>query len=170
LASAPPKAPRWRRRKGGFLKDAQGGILVPRLDGASLKDFAEGLGWALQPNCGWTDDDLRDLGLLDGPKQMRSLGQTVQTRQLGRSGILAVAATAVAGCLRRASRLGAVPAIADADSAAQLCGPGQSDFFQNLWRRPDQQGQHLLERHRPAEAARHFENVQWQGHCALSGR
>jgi Ca-activated chloride channel family protein len=35
--------------------------------------------------------------------------------------------------------------------------------FKDLFLRPDQQGQHLLQRHHPAEAARHFENVQWQG-------
>ncbi|MNL14022.1 Tetratricopeptide repeat protein [compost metagenome] len=41
--------------------------------------------------------------------------------------------------------------------------PGYAFEFQDLWLRPDQQGLHLLKQKRPAEAARHFEDHQWQG-------
>jgi len=40
---------------------------------------------------------------------------------------------------------------------------GQAFEFEDLWLRPDQQGQHLLKQKRPAEAAAHFEDRQWQG-------
>ncbi|MFK3969301.1 VWA domain-containing protein [Pseudomonas sp. NPDC087358] len=150
------------QEKGGFLKDAQGGILVPRLDGPSLKDFAEGLA-GHYAQLGLADDDLRDLGLLDGPKQMRSLGQTVQLDSWADQGYwLLLPLLLLAACAGRRGWVLCLPLlmlIPQPSYAAQA----QSDFFQNLWRRPDQQGQHLLERHRPAEAARHFENVQWQG-------
>ena len=35
--------------------------------------------------------------------------------------------------------------------------------FNDLWLRPDQQGQRLLEQQRPDQAARHFEDRQWKG-------
>ena len=35
--------------------------------------------------------------------------------------------------------------------------------FEDLWLRPDQQGLHLLKQKRPAEAAQHFQDPQWQG-------
>jgi len=41
--------------------------------------------------------------------------------------------------------------------------PSYAFGFEDLWRRPDQQGEHLLKRHHPTEAARHFEDPQWQG-------
>lgn len=40
---------------------------------------------------------------------------------------------------------------------------GHAFELQDLWLRPDQQGQHLLKQKRPAEAAVHFEDHQWQG-------
>ncbi len=39
----------------------------------------------------------------------------------------------------------------------------QAFEFQDLWLRPDQQGQRLLEQHRPAEAAQRFEDPRWKG-------
>jgi Ca-activated chloride channel family protein len=41
--------------------------------------------------------------------------------------------------------------------------PSQAFEFNDLWLRPDQQGQRLLEQSRPASAARHFQNPQWRG-------
>ena len=43
--------------------------------------------------------------------------------------------------------------------------PQSSHAFEldDLWLRPDQQGQRLLEAQRPAEAAKRFDNPQWQG-------
>jgi Ca-activated chloride channel homolog len=44
--------------------------------------------------------------------------------------------------------------------------PPQTSYafeFDDLWLRPDQQGMRLLEAQRPAEAAQHFEDPQWQG-------
>ncbi len=41
--------------------------------------------------------------------------------------------------------------------------PAQAFEFDDLWLRPDQQGQRLLEAQRPADAAQRFENPRWQG-------
>ena len=41
--------------------------------------------------------------------------------------------------------------------------PSYAFEWQNLWLRPDQQGQYLLKQKRPAEAAEHFQDPQWQG-------
>ncbi|WP_062390239.1 vWA domain-containing protein [Pseudomonas abietaniphila] len=145
------------QEKGGFLKDAQGGILVPRLDGNSLKDFAEELGGRYTP-LRLEDDDLRELGLLDGPKDLRSQGQTVQLDSWADQGYwLLLPLLLLAACAGRRGWVLCLPLL--------MLVPQHSYAFElkDLFLRPDQQGQHLLQRHRPAEAARHFEDVQWQG-------
>lgn len=150
------------QEKGGFLKDAQGGILVPRLDSASLKDFAEQLGGHYTP-LRLEDDDLRELGLLDGPTELRSQGQTVQLDSWADQGYwLLLPLLLLAACAGRRGWVLCLPLLMLAPQHS-YASDLQSDFFQNIWRRPDQQGQHLLQRHRPAEAAKHFEEVQWQG-------
>lgn len=143
--------------KGGFLKDAQGGILVPRLDSNSLKDFAEELS-GRYTSLRLDDNDLRELGLLDGPKDLRSQGQTVQLDSWADQGYwLLLPLLLLAACAGRRGWVLCLPLL--------MLVPQHSYAFEfkDLLLRPDQQGQHLLQRHRPAEAARHFEDVQWQG-------
>ena len=41
--------------------------------------------------------------------------------------------------------------------------PGYAMSFTDLWLRPDQQGQRLLEQKKPLQAVEHFEDAQWQG-------
>jgi len=145
------------QEKGGFLKDAQGGILVPRLDSASLKDFADELGGHYSPSS-LDDDDLRQLGLLDGPKDVRSQGQTVRLDTWADQGYwLLLPLLLLAACAGRRGWVLCLPLL--------MLPPQHSYAFElkDLFQRPDQQGQHLMQRHRPAEAAQHFEDIQWQG-------
>jgi len=145
------------QEKGGFLKDAQGGILVPRLDGVSLTEFADELGGHYS-QLRLDDDDLRELGLLDGPKELRSQGQTVQLDSWADQGYwLLLPLLLLAACAGRRGWVLCLPLL--------MLIPQHSYAFEftDLFLRPDQQGQHLLEQQRPAEAARHFEDVQWQG-------
>jgi Ca-activated chloride channel homolog len=145
------------QEKGGFLKDAQGGILVPRLDSASLKDFAESLGGQYTP-LQLVDADLRELGLLATPTELRSMGRTVQLDSWADQGYwLLLPLLLLAACAGRRGWVLCLPLL--------MAIPQHSYAFEfeDLWRRPDQQGQHLLQHHRPAEAAQRFENVQWQG-------
>lgn len=145
------------QEKGGFLKDAQGGILVPRLDSASLKDFAEALGGQYS-QLRLADDDLHELGLLDGPPELRSQGQTVQLDSWADQGYwLLLPLLLLAACAGRRGWLLCLPLL--------MLMPQHSYAFElrDLFQRPDQQGQRLLQHHRPAEAAQHFKDIQWQG-------
>lgn len=146
------------QEKGGFLKDAQGGILVPRLDGPVLKDFADSMAGrytALRLD----NQDLNDLGLLDGPKSLISEGQKVRLDRWADQGYwLLLPLLLLAGCAGRRGWLLCLPLL--------LMTVPQASYafdFQDLWRTPDQQGERLLRRHHPAEAARHFEDSRWQG-------
>jgi Ca-activated chloride channel family protein len=145
------------QEKGGFLKDAQGGILVPRLDSASLKDFADALD-GRYASLRLTDDDLHELGLLDSPHDLRSQGQTVQLDSWADQGYwLLLPLLLLAACAGRRGWVLCLPLL--------MLMPQHSYAFdfKDLFQRPDQQGQHLLQRHRPAEAAQRFEDIQWQG-------
>jgi Ca-activated chloride channel family protein len=146
------------QEKGGFLKDAQGGILVPRLDGPVLKDFADSMAGrytALRLD----NQDLNDLGLLDGPKSLISEGQKVRLDRWADQGYwLLLPLLLLAGCAGRRGWLLCLPLL--------LMTVPQASYafdFQDLWRRPDQQGERLLKHHHPAEAARHFQDPRWQG-------
>lgn len=146
------------QEKGGLLKDAQGGILVPRLDGPVLKDFADGLG-GRYTSLRLDNQDLNDLGLLDGPKSLISQGQTVRLDRWADQGYwLLLPLLLLAGCAGRRGWLLCLPLLLMA-----VPQPSYAFGFEDLWRTPDQQGQHLLKRHHPAQAARHFEDPQWQG-------
>ena len=142
---------------GSLLKDEQGAILLPRLDSTSLNDFAEQVGGSYR-QARSDDEDLRGLGLLSSPQQSRSNGQLVHLDTWADQGHwFLLPLLLIAACAGRRGWLFCLPLL--------LLVPQQSQAFewQDLWLRPDQQGQRLLEQRRPAEAARRFENPRWQG-------
>ncbi|WP_416423194.1 VWA domain-containing protein [Pseudomonas sp. App30] len=146
-----------RDEQGEYLKDAQGAILLPRLDNIGLKTFAGEVG-GLYRQAHLEDDDLGELGLLDGPLSLRSTGQTVQLDSWADQGYwLLLPLLLLAACAGRRGWLFCLPLL--------LCLPQHSfaASWDDLWLRPDQQGQSLLQQQRPAEAAQHFEDPQWQG-------
>ncbi|WP_166361918.1 VWA domain-containing protein [Pseudomonas akapageensis] len=145
------------QENGEFLKDAQGAILLPRLDNASLRAFIGEVGGRYR-QARVDDLDLRSLGLLSGPQSLRSSGQTVQLDSWADQGYwLLLPLLLLAACAGRRGWLFCLPLL--------LCLPQPSYAleFRDLWLRPDQQGQFLLERQQPAAAARHFEEPQWKG-------
>lgn len=145
------------QENGQFLKDAQGAILLPRLDNVSLKTFIGEIGGRYH-QARLDDLDLRNLGLLAGPQSLRSGGQTVQLDTWADQGHwLLLPLLLLAACAGRRGWLFCLPLL--------LClpQPGYAFQYSDLWLRPDQQGQFLLERQQPAAAARHFENPQWKG-------
>lgn len=145
------------QEKGGLLKDDQGAILLPRLDSASLTDFVGQVGGQYR-QLRMDDQDLRELGLLDSPKQVRSDGQLIQLDSWSDQGYwFLLPLLLLAACAGRRGWLLCLPLL--------LVLPQNSYAFDfaDLWLRPDQQGQRLLEQQRPAEAAQHFENSQWKG-------
>ena len=128
-----------RQANGEYLKDEQGGILLPRLDSASLKTFIGSTGGRYR-HARIDDLDLRGLGLFDNPRLLHNDGQTLQLDSWADQGYWLLLPLLLA-----------------------LPQPSQAFEFNDLWLRPDQQGQRLLERQHPAEAARHFADSQWRG-------
>ncbi|MGE8068438.1 tetratricopeptide repeat protein [Pseudomonas sp. NPDC089569] len=143
---------------GSFLKDEQGAILVSHLDEAGLKSFADDLDGRYR-HARLGDSDLRALGLLDGPRHLRNDGQTLRLDTWADQGYwLLLPLLVLAACAGRRGWLLCLPLL-----LLTLPQPSFAFEFQDLWLRPDQQGQHLLKQKRPAEAALHFEDHQWQG-------
>ncbi|KPU59159.1 tetratricopeptide repeat family protein [Pseudomonas fluorescens] len=142
---------------GSFLKDEQGAILVPRLDEPGLKGFARDLDGRYR-HARLDDSDLRALGLLDGPRHLRNDGQTLRLDTWADQGYwLLLPLLLLAACAGRRGWLLCLPLL------MALPQPGYAFDLADLWLRPDQQGVQLLKLKRPAEAARRFEDHQWQG-------
>ncbi|WP_137817925.1 VWA domain-containing protein [Pseudomonas sp. 2FG] len=141
---------------GGFLKDQQGAILLPRLDSAGLKRFSSELGGRYM-GARLDDSDLRSLGLLDGAQSLRETEPMRLATWADQGHWLLLPLLLLAACAGRRGWLFCLPLL--------LLSPQPSYAFEfgDLWLRPDQQGQRLLEAQRPAEAAQHFQNPQWQG-------
>lgn len=146
------------QESGEFLKDDQGAILVPRLDSPTLKAFASEMGGRYRA-ARLDDKDLRQLNLLDGPQQLRNDGQLLHLDTWADQGYwLLLPLLLLAACAGRRGWLLCLPLL--------LLGAPQPSYafeLQDLWLRPDQQGQYLLKKKRPSEAAEHFEDPQWQG-------
>ncbi|ROL65551.1 tetratricopeptide repeat protein [Pseudomonas vranovensis] len=146
-----------RQANGEFLNDDQGGILLPRLDSASLKAFVNSTGGRYR-SARIDDLDLRGLRLFDNPRSLRDDGQTVQLDSWADQGYwLLLPLLLLAACAGRRGWLFCLPLLLALPQASYAFE------FNDLWLRPDQQGQRLLELQRPGEAARHFEDPQWKG-------
>jgi len=145
------------QENGSLLKDDQGAILVSRLDSPSLKNFLGDLGGRYR-QVRLDDNDLRGLGLLGGPRNLRDDGQILQLDTWADQGYwLLLPLLLLAACAGRRGWLFCLPLL------FMLPQPSYAFEFNDLWLRPDQQGQRLLQQQRPAEAAKHFQDLQWQG-------
>ena len=145
------------QENGSLLKDDQGAIMVPRLDSTSLNDFAEQVGGSYR-QARADEEDLRSLGLLASPQRLRSDGQIVQLDTWADQGHwFLLPLLLIAACAGRRGWLFCLPLL------FMFPQNSQAFEFQDLWLRPDQQGQRLLEERRPAEAAQRFEDPQWKG-------
>ncbi|MDD1039187.1 VWA domain-containing protein [Pseudomonas rubra] len=146
-----------KQANGEFIKDDQGGILLPRLDSSSLKAFINSTGGRYR-SARIDDLDLRGLRLFDNPRSLHDDGQTVQLDSWADQGYwLLLPLLLLAACAGRRGWLFCLPLL------LALPQPSYAFEFNDLWLRPDQQGQHLLEQQRPADAARRFEDPQWKG-------
>jgi Ca-activated chloride channel family protein len=142
---------------GELLKDALGGIALPRLDSASLDAFVSSLGG--QYRQARVDSlDLRELGLLDGPRSLQSLESTQRLDTWEDQGYwLLLPLLFLAACAGRRGWLFCLPLL------WCLPQPSYAFDFSDLWWRPDQRGMQLLHAQRPNEAAQQFEDSRWQG-------
>lgn len=145
-----------KQSNGEFLKDAEGTILIPRLDSASLRDFVMETGGKYR-HARIDDLDLRGLGLFAPPRTLHDDGQTVQLDSWADQGYwLLLPLLLLAACAGRRGWLFCLPLL------WVLPQPSHAFELDDLWLRPDQQGQRLLEQQRPAEAAQRFQNRQWK--------
>lgn len=143
---------------GSFLKDSRGAILIPRLDARGLRETAESHNGRYAASR-LDDEDLRRLGLLDGPQAMRAAGEPTQLdSHIDQGYWLLLPLLLLAACAGRRGWLFCLPLLL-------MLPPQSSHAFEldDLWLRPDQQGQRLLQAQRPAEAAQRFVDPQWQG-------
>ncbi|MDH4564444.1 VWA domain-containing protein [Pseudomonas sp. BN411] len=142
---------------GGFLKDDHGAILLPKLDSGQLRRFAAELGGRYS-SVQLDEDDLRNLGLLDGPGSLRDTGEIARLAAWADQGHwLLLPLLLIAACAGRRGWLFCLPLL------LVLPRPSLAMDFEDLWLRPDQQGQRLLQAQQPAEAALHFNDPRWQG-------
>lgn len=143
---------------GSFLKDERGAILIPRLDARGLRETAEAHA-GRYASMRLDDEDLRRLGLLDSPQALRAAGEPTQLdAQIDQGYWLLLPLLLLAAFAGRRGWLFCLPLL--------LMLPPQASHafsFDDLWLRPDQQGQRLLDAQRPAEAAQRFHDRQWQG-------
>lgn len=142
---------------GQLLKDDQGAILLPRLDSPDLRSFLLDIGGRYR-QARLDDNDLRGLGLLDGALHLRADGQTQRLDAWADQGYwLLLPLLLLAACAGRRGWLFCLPLL------FLLPQPSYAFSFTDLWLRPDQQGQRLLEQKKPLQAVQHFEDPMWQG-------
>lgn len=143
---------------GQFLQDDQGAILLPRLDSPSLRAFALDIGGRYR-QARLDDNDLRGLGLLDGPRNLRNDGQTLQLDTWADQGYwLLLPLLLLVACAGRRGWLFCLPLLFMLQPQ-----PAQAISFTDLWLRPDQQGLRLLQQNKPLLAVEHFSDPLWQG-------
>ncbi|TBV11818.1 vWA domain-containing protein [Stutzerimonas kirkiae] len=144
---------------GNFLKNLDGSILIPRLDGDSLAAFIEGTGGHYQP-AQLDNSDFERLGLLDarGRPLIREESASLSL-WLDQGYWLLLPLLLLASCAGRRGWLFCLPLLLAAPP------PAQALQWRDLWSRPDQQGQALLHAGRPAQAAEHFTDRRWRAHA-----
>jgi len=143
-------------KDGSFVKDAQGAILIPRLDNARLQRLANELGGRYQ-RARLGDDDLTSLGLFDQAGTLRQNDEITRLEAwLDQGHWLLLPLLLLAALAGRRGWLFCLPLL--------LLQPQPANAFEleDLWLRRDQQGQRLLDAERPAEAAERFTDRRWQ--------
>ncbi|SDR80212.1 VWA domain-containing protein [Pseudomonas oryzae] len=147
-----------RLEDGGFLRDADGGIVLPRLAGEQLAAFAASLDGGYS-NLRLDDGDLASLGLLGQRGGRREAAGQLQALAgwADQGHWLLLPLLLLAACAGRRGWLFAF--------ALLLVQPPPAYAFEfaDLWWRADQQGRRLLEAGAPAAAAQRFVDPQWRG-------
>ncbi|GGE48839.1 hypothetical protein GCM10007421_23870 [Halopseudomonas oceani] len=143
--------------EGGFMRDDQGRILLPRLNEPELIEFARSEG-GRYARMSLDDSDIGQLLESDFAAQQANAEQ----RQRSDQGhwLLLLLLPLVALGARRGWLLVAVCAL-------WLPQPASAMSWADLWQRPDQQAAALLANGKPAAAATLFEDPQWRAQALL---
>jgi len=156
-------------RGGGFLKDSEGAIVLPKLEEAPLRELAN-RGGGRYARIGVDD---RDINWLLAPLDDPALGDEVQQtslqadqwREEGPWLVIALLPLAALAFRRGVLLLLVVLLAPLPHPAAAAEGFAWPDWLggENLWQRPDQQGVRSLEQGHASEAAQLFRNPEWEG-------
>lgn len=139
--------------EGGFMRDAQGRILLPRLDSKSLSALARNTGARYQ-QIRLDDQDLESLLPLASASVATAPEAGTSLNDQGHWLLLLLLPLAALGARR--GWLGLVLC------AALLPLPAEASSWQDLWLRPDQQAMQQLQRQQPEAAAQLFQDPQWR--------
>ncbi len=146
---------------GELMKDDNGAIIIPKLTEASLQGVADrGRGnYARLANSGTDIKHLiREPITQDEDKKTQSEQTGDQWQEFGPYLLLAVLPL-VLGYFRRGSLLALFPLILFLNPTQ----PVYADFWTDLWKTKDQQGQQQYNQQEFEQAAKTFENPLWQG-------
>lgn len=140
--------------EGGFLRDKEGRILLPRLNSQELMTLAR------QHGAGYHDITAgdRDLNYLLQPLPSSTTSSDSERRSLTDHGHwLVLLLLPIAALGARRGWLGMLFAV------ALLPGEAEAEVFNwaDLWQRADQQAVELLHNQQPAEAAKRFRDPDW---------
>lgn len=142
---------------GNYLSDAAGGIRIARLAEGPLQGLARELGGRYQ-RLQRDDSDLRRLGLLERPDEVRLNGGEGPSGWRDQGYLLLLPLLVLVACGARRGWLLCLP----------FCllltpPPAQAGGWDDLWLRRDQQGMQLLEDDQPVAAAERFSDDRWRG-------
>jgi Ca-activated chloride channel homolog len=148
--------------QGGFLKNANGDIVLPKLDDAALADLARAGGGHYSD----VTNDARDIDhVLSAQARIKagqaSATQAMTSRYLDRGPWLLLALLPLAACAFRRGWLMLIPLTLGAHSA-----PAGAMSWQDLWLRPDQQARRALDAGDAARAQALARDPQLRGSAA----
>jgi Ca-activated chloride channel family protein len=147
---------------GELLKDANGGIVLPRLDAHRLAALASQHHGRYE-TARLDNHDLRALGLFEASRAPLAADETPGhplDRWADQGYWLLLPLLLSAALAGRRGWLLCLPVLL---TLGGLPTPAQAGGLADLWWRPDQQGRQLLDSGQPAAAARHFHDTRWQG-------
>lgn len=147
-------------QQGSFVRDAQGNIVIPRLDEDALRQMAR-YGGGRYHTLSSTDDDIDWLLSQPSPAlaDMRQLEREFDT-WYDRGPWLVLLLLPI---IVYAFRPGVLLALMFVSILAATPQPSYAQGLEALWRNADQRGERLLKEGQPERAAQAFENPEWRG-------
>jgi len=144
---------------GGFVKDRNGNIVIPRLQTGVLQHLADAGHGIYQPISFDNQDINRITGLKPSVTDMISKQEKLQTDLWREEGpwLLLLVLPLLSLAFRRGVLLSLLllPLVFSPDSAHAMA-------WKDLWQTPDQQGQVLMQQKKPAAAAGQFHDADWK--------
>lgn len=148
---------------GALARDAKGRIRLSRLDAEGLRQQARALG-AGYLTARLDDQDVRALGLIQGePTEKKADQRRLDLwQECGHWLLLPLLLLGALGA-RRGWLLCLALLLVSLGTPRPTLAMDWPKSWQDLWLRPDQQGQRLLWENRPQEAAKRFADQRWRG-------